>query len=112
MTDELDAVARTEVQAGWDVYSADEDRLGEVDDVFDDGFTVRLTAGGTVRVDFSDIESADDGRVDLTLSNDELPALQGDAPMRPAQAEGAEDPSEDAGERPPRPSQAEGDRDD
>lgn len=112
MTDELAAVARTEIQPGWDVYSADAERIGTVDDVAGDGFSVSLVTGGTVRVDFVDIESADDGRVDLSLSNDDLATAPDDTPPRPEQAEGAEDPGSGGTERPPRPSQAEGDRED
>jgi hypothetical protein len=73
MPDEFHAVARAEVQPGWDVNNADGDRIGAVDEVGHDGFTVALAAGGTMRIDFSDSESADESHVNLLLSRDELP---------------------------------------
>ncbi len=74
--DEFDAVARTEVQPGWHVYDADRQLIGTVERVSDVSFSVR--PGGPVEtlidVAFGDIESADDGRVELAVSRDELAA--------------------------------------
>ena len=70
--DELDAIARTEIQPGWDVYDADGERIGEVGDVHTGSFTVEGVTGARLDVDFTDVESADDGRVTLMLSGDEL----------------------------------------
>jgi hypothetical protein len=71
MEDELDAIARTEIQERWDVFDADGERVGEVSEVHDTAFTLE-TVGGSVEVDFTDVESADDGRVTLMLSGGEL----------------------------------------
>jgi hypothetical protein len=72
--DELNEIARTEIQPGWDVYTADEERLGSVDDVGATSFTVGEMAGSgaVLEVRFEDVESADDGRVVLMLSRDEI----------------------------------------
>jgi hypothetical protein len=70
--DELDAIARTEIQAGWDVYDADGERIGEVGEVNTGSFSVDGVTGARLDVDFTDVESADDGRVTLMLSGDEL----------------------------------------
>jgi hypothetical protein len=72
MEDELDAIARTEIQERWDVFDADGERVGEVSEVHDTAFTLETTVGGSVEVDFTDVESADDGRVTLMLSGGEL----------------------------------------
>ena len=61
MEDELDAIARTEIQERWDVFDADGERVGEVSEVHDTAFTLETTVGGSVEVDFTDVESADDG---------------------------------------------------
>lgn len=70
--DELDAIAQTEIQKGWDVLDADDEHIGEVSEVHTGSFTVDTGLGGTVEVDFTDVESADDGRVTLTVSGSEL----------------------------------------
>ena len=70
--DELDEIARIEIQEGWDVFDADGERIGEVANMQDTSFTLKTTAGGAVDVDFTDVESADDGRVTLAMSGDEL----------------------------------------
>lgn len=72
--DELNEVARMEIQPGWEVYTAEDDRLGEVDSVGDVSFTVAGLpgSGGVLEFAFDDVESADDGRVTLQLSRDEI----------------------------------------
>lgn len=70
--DELDEIASRQIQAGWDVFTADDEQLGTVDDVGDTHFTVTTNGGGRFEVDFEDVESAGDGRVTLNLSPDEL----------------------------------------
>jgi hypothetical protein len=79
--DELDAVARTEVQPGWHVYDVDGQLIGSVDRVNDSSFSVRPAGPGgtTVDVGFDDIESADDGRVTLALNSDELATVADEA---------------------------------
>ena len=74
--DELDAIARTEIQPGWDVYDADGELVGRVGEVSDMSFTVE-TSGlieATAGVGFDQVESADDGRVVLAVSGDEIAA--------------------------------------
>lgn len=80
--DEFDEVARTEVQPGWDVVDADGDLIGVVDDVREGSFTVRPHGPLSPMVDvaFRDIESADDGRVDLAVSAAELGRRADSAP--------------------------------
>jgi hypothetical protein len=51
----------------------DGERVGEVSEVHDTAFTLE-TVGGSVEVDFTDVESADDGRVTLNMSGEELTA--------------------------------------
>ena len=70
--DELDAIAQTEIQAGWEVADADGERIGAVAEVHSGSFTVETAVGGQIEVDFGDVESADDGRVILMISGDEL----------------------------------------
>ena len=70
--DELDEIARIEIQERWDVFDADGERVGEVGEVHDTAFTLETTVGGAIDVDFTDVESADDGRVTLAMSGDEL----------------------------------------
>ena len=70
--DELDEIARFEIQEGWDVFDADGERIGEVAEVHDTSFTLETTVGGAIDVDFTDVESADDGRVTLVMSGEEL----------------------------------------
>lgn len=70
--DELDEIARIEIQEGWDVFDADGERIGEVANMHDTSFTLKPTVGRAVDVDFTDVESADDGRVTLAMSGDEL----------------------------------------
>ena len=45
--DELNEIARHEIQPGWDVFTADEELLGTVDQVSDASFTVANTSGAT-----------------------------------------------------------------
>ena len=75
--DELDAIARTEIQPGWEVIDADDQHVGEVSDVHETSFSFQTSVGTTLRVDFTDVESADDGRVMLAVSGDELPTDEG-----------------------------------
>jgi hypothetical protein len=70
--DELDEIARIEIQEGWDVFDTDGERIGEVANMHDTAFTLKTTAGRAVDVDCTDVESADDGRVTLAMSGDEL----------------------------------------
>jgi hypothetical protein len=70
--DELGEIARIEIQQRWDVFDADGERVGEVAEVHDTAFTLATTVGGSVDVDFTDVESADDGRVVLVMSGEEL----------------------------------------
>jgi hypothetical protein len=70
--DELDEIARIEIQEGWDVFDADGERIGEVAEVHDTAFTLETTVGGALDVNFTNVESADDGRVTLAMSGDEL----------------------------------------
>lgn len=72
MEDQLDAVARTELQEGWDVVDADGERIGQVAEVHSGSFLIQTGVGRSLEIDFRDIESADDGRVDLAVSGDEL----------------------------------------
>jgi hypothetical protein len=74
--DELDAVARTEIQPGWDVYDADGDLVGRVREVSDMSFAVETTGlvEAIVGIGFDQVESADDGRVALAVSGDEIAA--------------------------------------
>jgi hypothetical protein len=72
--DELDAVARTEIQPGWHVLDADGTPIGTVERVHDTAFAVRVAGPveTTIDVGFDEIESADDGRVELAVSSDDL----------------------------------------
>lgn len=70
--DELDEIARFEIQEGWDVLDADGEPVGAVDDVHDQSFTLRTSVGGIMEIAFGDVESADDGHVTLVLSGEEL----------------------------------------
>ena len=72
--DELDEIAQAEIQKGWEVFDADGQRIGEADDVHSASFTVDGGMGHLTEVSFTDVESADDGRVTLMLSGDELAA--------------------------------------
>ena len=47
--DELNEVARMEIQPGWDVYTADDEALGQVDSVGDVSFTVTGMAASTAQ---------------------------------------------------------------
>lgn len=75
--DELDAVAQNEVQPGSDVYDADGLLIGSVERVGDTSFTVQSIGPQDARfeIDFGDIESADDGRIELAVSSGELVAV-------------------------------------
>lgn len=70
--DELDEITRTEIQAGWDVEDADGQSIGQVAEVHTDSFTFETGVGGRREVSFGDVESADDGRVILAMSGEEL----------------------------------------
>lgn len=76
---ELDEVARSEIQERWDVFDADGERLGEVVEVHDSSFVLETSVGGSLQIGFADVESADDGRVILMVSGDELTASLADA---------------------------------
>ena len=70
--DELDEIAQTEIQERWDVLDADGQLIGEVSEVHSRSFSVETSVGGSVEIAFTDVESADDGRVTLVLSGEEL----------------------------------------
>jgi hypothetical protein len=70
--EELDEIARSEIQERWDVFDADGERIGEVAEVHSVSFAVETSVGGSVEIDFTDVESADDGRVTLMMSGEEL----------------------------------------
>jgi len=69
---ELDEIARFEIQPGWDVLDADDEPIGTVDEVHSGSFTLATSVGGRREVSFTDVESADDGRVVLQMSGEEL----------------------------------------
>ena len=75
--DELDAVAHSEVQPGAHVYDGDGQLIGSVEGVGDTTFRLRLNGpvDGTMEIGFDEIESADDGRIELAVSGDELAAV-------------------------------------
>jgi hypothetical protein len=77
LMDELDAIAHNEVQPGSHVYDGDGQLIGSVERVGDTAFTLRLNGpvDATVEIGFDEIESADDGRVELAVSGDELAAV-------------------------------------
>lgn len=79
--DELDAIARTEIQEGWHVYDADGQLIGSVARVGDVSFSVEPggPSGTTLDIGFDDIESADDGRVTLAVGSDELAVAMDEA---------------------------------
>ena len=54
------------------MLDADGESIGVVDGVHGESFTLRTSVGGSMDIPFSDVESADDGRVTLTLSGEEL----------------------------------------
>jgi hypothetical protein len=70
--DELREITRAEIQDGWDVEDADGQILGQVSEVHTDSFSFENGVGGLREVSFDDVESADDGRVILSLSGEEL----------------------------------------
>jgi hypothetical protein len=70
--DELDEIARFEIQEGWEVLDADDERIGKVSEVHVGSFTIETQTGGRREISFTDIESADDGRVNLSMSGEEL----------------------------------------
>jgi hypothetical protein len=68
--DELDEIARFEIQEGWDVLDADGESIGTVD-----WFATRASRCapvGSMDIAFTDVESADIGHVTLSLSGEEL----------------------------------------
>lgn len=70
--DELDEIARFEIQEGWDVLDADDERIGTVAEVHTSSFSMETQLGGQREIAFGDVESADDGRVTLSMSGEEL----------------------------------------
>jgi hypothetical protein len=70
--DELHEIARTEIQEGWDVLDADGEPIGRVGALHSESFTLDTSVGGTREISFTDVESADEGHVTLTLSGEEL----------------------------------------
>lgn len=70
--DELDEVARTEIQERWEVLDADGEHIGQVAEVHASSFTLESSIGRRIEIDFRDVESADDGTVALMTSGDEL----------------------------------------
>ena len=70
--DELNEVAGQEIQQRWDVIDADGERVGEVAEVGKTSFVLETSVGTRLKIGFADIESADDGRVTLMISGDEL----------------------------------------
>ncbi len=70
--DELDEIARFEIQEGWDVLDADDERIGTVAEVHTSSFSMETSVGGRREIAFGDVESADDGRVTLSMSGEEL----------------------------------------
>ncbi len=70
--DELNEVAGQEIQQRWDVIDADGERVGEVAEVGTTSFVLETSVGTRLDIGFTDIESADDGRVTLMVSGDEL----------------------------------------
>jgi hypothetical protein len=70
--DELNEVAGQEIQQRWDVLDADGERVGEVAEVGERSFVLETSLGTRLDIGFTDIESADDGRVTLMISGDEL----------------------------------------
>ena len=80
MPDELEAIARTEIQKGWEVFDADGEKVGKVEDVGSTSFLMRGIGPvpATVEIGFAEVESADDGQVDLLLTQDEIALTQSD----------------------------------
>ena len=70
--DELNEVAGQEIQQRWDVIDADGERVGEVAEVGEASFVLETSVGTRLDIHFTDIESADDGRVTLMISGGEL----------------------------------------
>jgi hypothetical protein len=70
--DELDAIAQTEIQQGWEVLDADDQPIGRVSAVHTASFSVETSIGGTREIPFTDVESADGGIVTISVSGDEL----------------------------------------
>jgi hypothetical protein len=70
--DKLDAIARSEIQEGWEVLDADDERIGKVAEMHTGSFTIETQTGGRREIPFTDVESADDGRVTLSMSGEEL----------------------------------------
>jgi hypothetical protein len=70
--DELDEIARTEIQEGWDVLDADGEPVGRVGAVHSESFALDTSVGDHREISFTDVESADDGHVTLTMSGEEL----------------------------------------
>ena len=70
--DELDEIARFEIQEGWDVLDADGELVGKVGEVHGESFTLETMVGGREEISYTDVESADDGHLTLMLSGEEL----------------------------------------
>ncbi len=71
MTDDpiLDGLQSSLIQPGWEVYSSDGERVGTVDAVEADRFSLELEilGGSSLAVPFDAIEAADDGRIELDV---------------------------------------------
>lgn len=74
--EELNEIGRIEIQPGWTVLDADGQTVGTVDEAGEQSFTVRVEGpvDATIGVAYADIESADDGRVVLGVSREDLDA--------------------------------------
>lgn len=70
--DDLSAIARTEIQQGWEVLDADGQSIGRVAEVHSESFTIETSTGGRRELAFTDVESADGGIVSIAVSGDEL----------------------------------------
>ncbi len=74
--EELNEIGRIEIQPGWAVVDADGHVVGTVEAAGEESFTVRVEGpvDATIGVAYADIESADDGRVVLAVSREDLDA--------------------------------------
>jgi hypothetical protein len=70
------------VQPGWEVYSSDGERVGRVDEVALDQFTLELevVGGSSVPIPFGSVTDAADGRVDLDLPAEEIGGIAWEDP--------------------------------
>jgi hypothetical protein len=74
--EELNEIGRIEIQPGWAVLDADGQAVGTVDEAGEESFTVRIEGpvDAIIGIAYADIESADDGRVVLSVSREDLDA--------------------------------------